>query len=81
MTAFAFCQKKEPTVPCTQTKEEIVRIVQSLPDKASLDDVIERLILLLKVNIGLAQRGEGISQSEAEAQFRKPKCERSWNRG
>ena len=63
-----------------QTKDEIVRLVQSLPDEASLDDVIERLILLRKVNLGLAQRGEGIAQAEAEAEFRKPRHERAWNR-
>ena len=68
-------------MPAVQSKEDIVRIVQALPDGASLDDVIERLILLRKVNVGLSQRGQGLPQSEAEAEFRKPRAERSWNRG
>ena len=34
-----------------------------------------------KVDIGLAQRGEGLSQAEAEAEFRKPRHERSRHRG
>lgn len=64
-----------------QSKEEIIRLVQSLPDESSLDDVIERLILIRKINTGLAQEGQGIPQSAAEAEFRKPRQERSWNRG
>ncbi|HLT46670.1 MAG TPA: hypothetical protein VK002_05525 [Rubricoccaceae bacterium] len=68
-------------MPAIQSKDEIVKIVQSLPEEASLDDVIERLILLRKVNLGLAQRGQGLPQSVAEAEFRKPRQERSWNRG
>ena len=68
-------------MPAAQSKRDIVRIVEALPDEASLDDVIERLILLRKVNVGLAQEGQGISQSEAEAEFRKPRRERAWHRG
>lgn len=68
-------------MPAVQSKEEIVRFVQSLPDETSLDDVIERLILLRKVNTGLAQEGQGLSQAEAQAEFQKPRHERSWNRG
>lgn len=68
-------------MPAVQSKEDIVRFVQALPDETSLDDVIERLILLRKVSIGLGQEGQGITQSAAEAEFRKPRQERSWNRG
>jgi hypothetical protein len=32
---------------------------------ASLDDIIDRLILLRKVDIGLAQTGQGTPQSES----------------
>lgn len=64
-----------------QSKEEIVRLVQALPEGSSLDDVIERLILIRKVNLGISQKGLGIPQSEAEAEFRKPRQERKWNRG
>ena len=66
-------------MPAVQSKEEIVRVVQSLPEGASLDDVIERLILLRKVNLGLDQQGQGVPQSHAEVEFRKPRSERSWN--
>ena len=67
-------------MPAIQSKDDIVRVVQSLPEGATLDDVIERLILLRKVNVGLEQQGQGLRQSEAEAEFRKPRQERSWNR-
>ena len=67
-------------MPAVQSKAEIVRVVQALPDETSLDDVIERLILLRKVNIGLSQNGQGLTRAEAEAEFRKPTAERSWNR-
>ena len=68
-------------MPAVQSREDIVRVVQGLPKESSLDDVIERLILLRKVNVGLAQKGQGLPQSEAEAEFQKPRAERSWNRG
>ena len=68
-------------MPTAPSKADIVRLVEALPEESSLDDVIERLILLRKVNVGLAQEGQGIPQSEAEAEFRKPKAERAWNRG
>lgn len=68
-------------MPTIQTKAEIVQVVQALPDEASLDDVIERLILLRKINAGLNQEGQGLTQSVAEAEFRKPRHERSWHRG
>ncbi len=58
---MAFCHKRHVTMPAVQSKEEIVRFVQALPDGASLDDVIERLILIPKVNTGLTQEGPGIS--------------------
>ncbi|MEM1054224.1 MAG: hypothetical protein AAGI52_01755 [Bacteroidota bacterium] len=68
-------------MPSVQTKADAVRALRSLPDETPLDDVIERLILLRKVNVGLSQAGEGVSQSEARSQFAKPPAERSWNRG
>ncbi len=68
-------------MPALQSRDEIVRVVQSLPNEVSLDDVIDRLILLRKVNIGLVQNGQGVAQSTAEAEFSKPKHERSWNCG
>jgi hypothetical protein len=41
------------------------------PDEATLDDAIEKLILLRKIERGLQQResGEGIPQKEIEKRF------------
>jgi hypothetical protein len=63
------------------TKDDVLRLVQDLPDDSSLDDIIERLILVRKIEVGLAQRGEGVIQTIAEAEFRKQRQDRSWNRG
>ena len=37
------------------SKEKAIRAIQSLSDEASLDEVIDRLCLLRKVELGLAQ--------------------------
>jgi len=68
-------------MPAVSSKAEIVRLVQGLPEDASLDDVIERLILLRKVEIGLSQRGQGVPQSIVEAEFAKRREDRQWHRG
>lgn len=68
-------------MPAVHTLDDIVRFVQALPASASLDDVIEELILVRKVNAGLAEAGQGVPQADAEAEFRKPRAERRWNRG
>jgi hypothetical protein len=41
------------------TKEKILSAIQSLEDDASIDDAIERLYLLRKIEIGLKQADEG----------------------
>ncbi len=68
-------------MPTGQSRDDVLKVVQALPDEASIDDVIERLILLRKVNVGLSQEGEGVSQAAARAEFRKPRADRAWNRG
>ena len=52
-------------------KRKAVEAVEALPEEATLDDAIEKLILLRKVERGLRQResGEGISQEEIEKRF------------
>ncbi len=37
------------------TKEKAISLIQSLGDDISLDDVIERLYLLRKIELGIAQ--------------------------
>ncbi len=41
------------------TKEKVISLIQSLHDDVSLDDVIDRLYLLRKIELGLAQADAG----------------------
>jgi hypothetical protein len=53
--------------------------LDALPDDASLEDVIERLVVLHKVETGRAQaqRGEGMmTQAEIEAHFARRRAAR-----
>ncbi len=49
------------------TKQQILKAIERLPDDASVEDALERLYLLYKIERGLRQadRGELISQEEA----------------
>ena len=53
-------------------KEEILAVIERLPDDATIGDAIERLLVLYKVQHGLDQldRGEGISHDEAKRRIR-----------
>jgi predicted transcriptional regulator len=50
----------------TLTKRQIVDAVASLPDDATVDDAIERLLFLSRIEQGLAEvrRGEVLSHDE-----------------
>lgn len=51
-------------------KSEIVRVIQDLPDDATVEDAMERLYFLAKVERGLEQsEGETISHEEIKARF------------
>jgi predicted transcriptional regulator len=53
----------------TQTgRERILEALQDLPDDATVDDAIERLVFLAKVDAGLAEldAGKGVSHEEAK---------------
>ena len=53
-------------------KEEILELMEQLPDDATIEDAIERLIILYKIQQGLEQldKGEGIPQEEAKKRIR-----------
>lgn len=53
-------------------KEEILRLLEALPDDVTLEDVLERLIVLYDVQQGLEQldRGEVIPHEEAKRRIR-----------
>jgi hypothetical protein len=54
-----------------QVKSEIVRAIQDLPEDATVEDAMERLYFLAKVERGLEQSesDETISHDEIKARF------------
>ncbi|SNS66530.1 hypothetical protein SAMN06295967_11586 [Belliella buryatensis] len=50
------------------TKEKLLETLKSMPDKFSVDDLMERVLLLQKIEIGMEQseKGEGYSAEEAK---------------
>ena len=55
-------------MPATISKGQIVKVVADLPEDATVDDAIERLLLLSKIEQGLeqTQRGETIPHEEVK---------------
>ena len=54
----------------SQVKSDIVRVIQDLPEDATVEDAMERLYFLAKVERGLEQsEGETISHEEIKARF------------
>jgi len=53
-------------------KEEVLELMKQLPDDATIEDAIERLIVLYRIQQGLEQldKGEGIPQEEAKKRIR-----------
>jgi len=49
------------------TKQQILHAIEALPDEASIEDAVERLHLLFKIERGLAQAdaAETVTQEEA----------------
>lgn len=56
-----------------ETKQEILKVIENLPDDAEIEDALDRLYLLYKVKRGLQQadRGELISQEEVRERMAK----------
>ena len=50
------------------TKEKVIESIKQLPEKFSLEEIIERIFLLEKIEIGIAQSNEGklISEDDLE---------------
>ena len=54
-------------------KEQVLDMIQTLPDNASLDDIMEELCFKLEVDTGLREldEGKGIPHEEVEARLAK----------
>jgi hypothetical protein len=50
------------------TRERMIEVIRELPEDASVDDAIERLVFLAKIEEGLSQldRSEGIPHGEVK---------------
>jgi len=55
-------------MPRHMTRERMIEAIRELPEDASVDDAIERLVFLAKIEEGLAQldRGERIPHEEVK---------------
>lgn len=49
------------------TKERLIQTINDLPDKFSFDDLLDRIILLQKIEIGLEQSQTGQTNTTAQA--------------
>ena len=67
-------------MPATLSKAEVLKAVEELPDEGiTLEDLIERFVVLRKVRVGLEQEGQGIAHAEVVEEFKKSRHERRWN--
>lgn len=55
------------------TKEKVLQAVQNLPDDASVEEAMERLLLLAKIDRGLAQADAGQTIPHAQLKQRMAK--------
>ncbi len=55
-------------MPTPTARERVLEALQDLPDDATFDDAIERLVLLAKIDAGLAEldAGKGIPHEEVK---------------
>jgi predicted transcriptional regulator len=60
-------------MPQVTTKAKIVRAIEELPEDATIEDAIERLVFLHKIEVGLRQSQEGktVPLDEVEARLKR----------
>lgn len=56
-----------------EIKQQVIQIIQSLPDDVTLDDILAELYFKLQVDAGLKEldEGEGIPHEEVEKRMSK----------
>ncbi len=54
-----------------RVKEQIIHLIEQLPEDATVEDALEKLYLLYKIERGISQAdtGQKISQAEARLQM------------
>jgi len=55
------------------TKEKVLQSIKDLPNEFSLDEIVEKLILLEKIEVGLQQvkQGKVVSNATAKQKLKK----------
>jgi hypothetical protein len=55
------------------SKDNLIKSINEMPDSISIDDVLDKLLLIEKINIGLEQskNGEVITEEELDKQIEK----------
>jgi hypothetical protein len=61
---------RAPKAGARQTKKKVLAAVENLPSDATIEDAIERLVVLAKIERGLAEIDNGKSISHREARRR-----------
>ena len=61
-----------PGMPTPTARDRILEALQDLPEDATFDDAIERLVFLAKIDAGLAEleAGKGIPHEEVKRRLR-----------
>jgi len=52
------------------TKKKLIQTLMDLPEKFSVEDVIDRIVLLQKIEIGLEQSHQGKTKSTGAAKVK-----------
>ena len=58
-------------MPAANSRDRMIEALRELPPDATVDDAIERLVFLAKIDAGLAEldRGEGVPHDEVKRRF------------
>jgi predicted transcriptional regulator len=61
-------ERREGPMSSASAKQKILEAIENLPPDATLEDAIERLVLLAKTERGLAElnAGQGVDHAEAK---------------
>jgi predicted transcriptional regulator len=64
---------RETSMSGSTTKQKALEAIEKLPADATLEDAIERLVLLAKIERGLAEldAGKGVGHTEAMRRLRR----------
>ena len=57
----------------TSVKQKVIKMIQSLPEEVTVDDIMAELYFKLQVDVGLKEldEGKGISHEEVEKRMSK----------